>query len=397
MTSLFCFFGVVDALIVYFRFKKMTYIKDELIVKEYRQISYKLEVISHESKVQKEDEQKVLDILEKKQGRIEKKEIRRAEVLEIEESKVTLQAEIDVIDAKLSTYDIKELEVRKEHVGTQVFKLRELIWNTSYKELYDHEQEQWNTLKSKVLTLQKELEGKRIIAEKTATEIDVYKTQVNNLRRKQETQKQQRTEISEMVHMRDEELIREEIAKKTKKNIKNKNEKLRVKEMKIDEIIQKNEVEYNSIQQKLIASEEKYQNLETAEIPDLVYVCESVQENMEKLVETMDGSKRAYEDELLENIELADLKELQYSVQQQLKFVKELTEARGTKQLVIDIDCVIEINSIDEQVAAILDEIASLYLEDSLLRENFAENKEHIKKLEALKQEQLQIIMADLK
>ncbi|MGL5042109.1 MAG: hypothetical protein ACRC6X_03270 [Culicoidibacterales bacterium] len=390
---IFIGFAISTTIISFIIIKKSLIVREELLVDEYRHYVLQTKILSvkkNEKRAQKED---LTEELNTKQEAITKQEQQREELVAVEVSKITLKEEIEAINVKLSAYDVEELEQRKVMTDNQVLNTQQEVWARGYQNNFDDEALQWEELKNKFQKIQVELEHKKTNFTEITDKLVQLETAVAQKIEKQSDQKQTRITFSNLKEKNYEDLKEEQLSEKEKNTLMNKIEKLTGKEQKADQDIESLEKEISGHQNDIEKLKQQGDLLEKIEIPDMMYVITSIQEQMAKHVASMEDAKRAYADELLANEELVELKQLKYSVEQQLSFVDELEKQKREKQDVVDIDCNSEIIKIDQRVSEILNEISELYLEDEIIRKMFAENREQLRKSAEQKQQVLDTIL----
>lgn len=390
----FGLFAMISGLVSYLFMKKKIVLEKQETVDEYRSLVLQTKILGIKNAANKEVSAALLEILQQKRDTLLSNEVRRQELVDLETSKVQLKEEIGELDRKLSAYDVEELNQRKMTTENQMKQTEEFIWAEGYKVEYDAQEKEWTSLQEKLHSIQLELKGKQDALAKNNQTLIALEAEHANLLGQQEYQKEQRVTLSDMIEKHQSELTHEELEDKERTSIQNKIEKLKGKEQRTDENIQQNEKEIGRVTKEQEISEQLIQTLEKVEIPDLTYVITSVQEKMEELVERLENAKRKYADELLANEALTELKQLKYSVEQQLAFVTGLNLERDEKQKIVDIDCLTEIQAIDKKVSDTLNEIAEMYLKDENLQQDVMANKVKLENLSLDKERLFEEIVA---
>ena len=390
----FGLFAMISGLVSYLFMKKKIVLEKQETVDEYRSLVLQTKILGIKNAANKEVSAALLEILQQKRDTLLSNEVRRQELVDLETSKVQLKEEIGELDRKLSAYDVEELNQRKMTTENQMKQTEEFIWAEGYKVEYDAQEKEWTSLQEKLHSIQLELKGKQDALAKNNQTLIALEAEHTNLLGQQEYQKEQRVTLSDMIEKHQSELTHEELEDKERTSIQNKIEKLKGKEQRTDENIQQNEKEIGRVTKEQEISEQLIQTLEKVEIPDLTYVITSVQEKMEELVERLENAKRKYADELLANEALTELKQLKYSVEQQLAFVTGLNLERDEKQKIVDIDCLTEIQAIDKKVSDTLNEIAEMYLKDENLQQDVMANKVKLENLSLDKERLFEEIVA---
>lgn len=391
---IFGLFAIISGLVSYLFMKKKIIVEKQEIVDEYRSLVLQTKILGVKNAANKEVSAALLEILQQKRDTLASNEVHRKELVDLEMSKVQLKEEIGELDRKLSAYDVEELNQRKMTTENQMKQTEDFIWAEGYKVEYDAQEKEWTALQAKLHSIQLELQRKQDALAKSNQTLSALEAEHTELLRQQEYQKGQRVTLSDMIEKHQAELVHEELEDKERTAIQNKIEKLKGKEQKTDENIQQNEKEIGRVTNEQEISEQLIQTLEKVEIPDLTYVITSVQEKMEELVERLENAKRKYADELLANEALTELKQLKYSVEQQLVFVKELNLERDEKQKIVDIDCLTKIQAIDKKVSDTLNEIAEMYLKDENLQQDVMANKAKLENLSNEKESLFEEIVA---
>lgn len=391
---IFGLFAIISGLVSYLFMKKKIIVEKQEIVDEYRSLVLQTKILGVKNAANKEVSAALLEILQQKHDTLANNEVNRKELVDLEMSKVQLKEEIGELDRKLSAYDVEELNQRKMTTENQMKQTEDFVWAEGYKVEYDAQEKEWTALQEKLQSIQLELQRKQDALAKSNQTLSALEEERTELLRQQEYQKDQRVTLSDMIEKHQAELVHEELEEKERASIQNKIEKLKGKEQKTDENIQQNEKEIGRVANEQEISEQLIQTLEKVDIPDLTYVITSVQEKMEELVERLENAKRKYADELLANETLTELKQLKYSVEQQLVFVKELNLERDEKQKIVDIDCLTKIQVIDKNVSDTLNEIAEIYLKDEDLQQDVMANKAKLEKLSNEKESLFEEIVA---
>lgn len=394
LLTIFGLFAIISGLVSYLFMKKKIIVEKQEIVDEYRSLVLQTKILGIKNAANKEVSAALLEVLQQKRDALVSNEVQRKELVDLEASKVQLKEEIAELDRKLSAYDVEELNQRKMTTENQMKQTEDFVWVEGYKVEYDAQEKEWTSLQEKLQSIQLELQGKQDALVKSNQTLSALKAEHTELLEKQEYQKDQRVTLSDMIEKHQAELVDEELEDKERTSLQNKIEKLKGKEQKTDENIQQNEKEIGRVTKEQEISEQLIQTLEKIEIPDLTYVITSVQEKMEELVERLENAKRKYADELLANEALTELKQLKYSVEQQLVFVKELNLERDEKQKIVDIDCLTKIQAIDKNVSDTLNEIAEMYLEDENLQQDVMANKAKLENLSNEKESLFEEIVA---
>lgn len=394
LLTIFGLFAIISGLVSYLFMKKKIIVEKQEIVDEYRSLVLQTKILGIKNAANKEVSAALLEVLQQKRDALVSNEVQRKELVDLEASKVQLKEEIAELDRKLSAYDVEELNQRKMTTENQMKQTEDFVWVEGYKVEYDAQEKEWTSLQEKLQSIQLELQGKQDALVKSNQTLSALKAEHTELLEKQEYQKDQRVTLSDMIEKHQAELVDEELEDKERTSLQNKIEKLKGKEQKTDENIQQNEKEIGRVTKEQEISEQLIQTLEKIEIPDLTYVITSVQEKMEELVERLENAKRKYADELLANEALTELKQLKYSVEQQLVFVKELNLERDEKQKIVDIDCLTKIQKIDKNVSDTLNEIAEMYLEDENLQQDVMANKAKLENLSNEKESLFEEIVA---